>query len=215
MSSSPYGFLYNPTLPSEETIVAHCLNLGFVRRTTIVDPSTTSVIAWIKYGPALPLTRRARSIGPRRFSVTLVPQTYKPLRIPCVYCRLRVLNWLRRHGVHGAYRLPLEQRRTSCESCPGVDRPPSTTNRDAWTHWWWYKFYCTLLQKSFFPEWLSNVNYKSYQNFYAHIHTVSVCQRLKVMWRTQNYVRSLSSCASIFMAIYLATADSSVLPIST
>jgi len=31
--------------------VAHCLNLGLVRGTTIVDPSTTSVIAWIKYGP--------------------------------------------------------------------------------------------------------------------------------------------------------------------
>jgi len=32
--------------------MAHCLNLGFnIRGTTIVDPSTTSVIAWIKYGP--------------------------------------------------------------------------------------------------------------------------------------------------------------------
>lgn len=31
--------------------MAHCLRLGFVRGTTIVDPSTKSVIAWIKYGP--------------------------------------------------------------------------------------------------------------------------------------------------------------------
>jgi hypothetical protein len=68
---------------------------------------------------------------------------------------------------------------------------------------------------SFFPEWLPNVNYKSDQDFYDHIHGVSVCQRLKVLWQTQSYVRSLNSCTSIFMVIYLATADSSVLPIST
>lgn len=28
---------------------------------------------------------------------------------------------------------------------------------------------------SFFPEWLPNTNYKFDQDFYAHIHKVSVC----------------------------------------
>ena len=51
MSSPAYGFLYNQNLPSEEEIVAHCLSLGFVRGTPIVDRSTQSIIAWIKYGP--------------------------------------------------------------------------------------------------------------------------------------------------------------------
>lgn len=41
-------------MPSDEAIIAHCLNLGFdIHRTTIVDPSTTQVIAWIKYGPTV------------------------------------------------------------------------------------------------------------------------------------------------------------------
>ena len=50
MSSLQYEFLYNPSLPSEE-IVAHCVELSLPRGTPIVDPSTNSVIAWIKCGP--------------------------------------------------------------------------------------------------------------------------------------------------------------------
>jgi len=68
---------------------------------------------------------------------------------------------------------------------------------------------------SFFPEWLPNAIYKSDQDFYAHIRNVSVCQRLKMLWRTQSYVRSSNSWASIIKEIYPATVDSSVFPIST
>lgn len=65
-------FLYNPSLPFEEEIVAHCVELGLPRGTPIVDPSTNSVIAWIKCGLNV-------TIDEAMLSVRLVSQTYKPL----------------------------------------------------------------------------------------------------------------------------------------
>jgi len=51
MASSNYGFLHNESLPSEETIVARCKEIGFeVTGATLLDASS-KVIAWIKYGP--------------------------------------------------------------------------------------------------------------------------------------------------------------------
>ena len=43
----------------------------------------------------------------------------------------------------------------------------------------------------FFPEWLPNANYRTDEDFYNHIRNVSVRQRLKVLWQTKTYVRSL------------------------
>ena len=52
MSSPTYGFLSNENLPTEDDIVAHCRRVGYgVTGTTLLDDSSGSVIAWIKYGP--------------------------------------------------------------------------------------------------------------------------------------------------------------------
>ena len=53
MSSSAYGFLFNKDLPSEEEIVALCQRAGYEHGIGIrlLDQSSKSVIAWIKYGP--------------------------------------------------------------------------------------------------------------------------------------------------------------------
>ncbi|KAF8343681.1 hypothetical protein F5887DRAFT_886426 [Amanita rubescens] len=52
MPSSTYGFLANKDLPSEESIIARCRQVGFrVSGTTLLDESSQSVIAWVKYGP--------------------------------------------------------------------------------------------------------------------------------------------------------------------
>lgn len=60
--------------------MARCLSINFARGTTIVDPSTPSVIAWIKCGPNVTIDEaRARRTGARRPSTTLVSQTYKSL----------------------------------------------------------------------------------------------------------------------------------------
>ena len=50
MSSSSYDFILNPSLPSDEDIIALCEKIGFSQGTTITDPSTNSVIAWVKCG---------------------------------------------------------------------------------------------------------------------------------------------------------------------
>ncbi|KAJ7716386.1 hypothetical protein DFH07DRAFT_354803 [Mycena maculata] len=52
MPSSTHGFLANEYLPSEEVIIARCRQVGFTASgTTLLDQSSQSVIAWIKYGP--------------------------------------------------------------------------------------------------------------------------------------------------------------------
>ena len=52
MTSSNYGFLYNKNLPSEETIVVHCQQVGYtITGTPLLDASSKEVIAWIKFGP--------------------------------------------------------------------------------------------------------------------------------------------------------------------
>src|SRR5260370_13803315 len=52
MPPSNYGFLAKEDLPSEEAIITRCEQFGFnVTGTTLLDESSGSVIAWIKYGP--------------------------------------------------------------------------------------------------------------------------------------------------------------------
>lgn len=46
--SSSYEFIHNSILSSDEDIIAHCEKLKFPPGTTIADPSTHSIIAWIK-----------------------------------------------------------------------------------------------------------------------------------------------------------------------
>lgn len=50
MPSSSYDFIHNPSLPSDEDIVARCEEHKFPQGITITDPSTHSVIAWVKCG---------------------------------------------------------------------------------------------------------------------------------------------------------------------
>jgi hypothetical protein len=213
MSSSPYGFLYNPSLPSEETIVAHCLSLGIVRGTTIVDPSTTSVIAWIKYGPNVDIdeacmqdwtTKALRDAGA---SDIQAPHVFHAFTADYYGCSIGYIAMEYIEGIDCDSN-NVELVAKAVQVMIGLQAPPTTILKHIGGG-------TRSIVHSFFPEWLPNVNYKSDQDFYDHIHGVSVCQRLKVLWRTQSYVRSLNSCASIFMAIYLATADSSVLPILT
>ena len=213
MSSSPYGFLFNPSLPSEETIVAHCLDLGFVRGTTIVDPSTTSVIAWIKYGPNVTIDEARTQDWTAK---ALRDAGVSDIQVPSVFHAFTAdyygysIGYIAMEYIVGIDCGPndVELVAKAVQALIGLQAPPTATlgHIGGGTR---------SIVHSFFPEWLPNVNYKSDQDFYAHIHKVSVCQCLMVLWRTQSYVRSLNTCASIFVAIYLATVDSSVLPIST
>ena len=213
MSFSPYGFLYNPSLPSEDTIMARCLSLGFVRGTTVVNPSTTSVIAWIKYGPNVTIDEArtqdwtAKALRDASASDVQVPRVFHAFTADHYGYSIGYIAMEYIEGIDCDSN-DVELVAKAVQALIGLQAPPTATlgHIGGGTR---------SIVHSFFPEWLPNVNYKSDQDFYAHIHKVSVYQRLKVLWRTQSCVRSLNSCASIFMAIYLATVDSSVLPIST
>ncbi|KAI0035751.1 hypothetical protein K488DRAFT_42608 [Vararia minispora EC-137] len=51
MSSLSYEFIENTSLPFNKEIIDHCLKFNIPRGTTIVDPTTKSITAWIKCGP--------------------------------------------------------------------------------------------------------------------------------------------------------------------
>ena len=215
MSSSPYGFLHNPSLPSEETIVAHCLNLGFVGGTTIVDPSTTSVIAWIKYGPNVAIGEArtqdwtAKALRDAGVSDVQAPRVFHAFTAdyhgcPIGYIAMEYIGGIDCDSNDAELVAKAVQALISLQASPTATLGHVGGGTSSIVH-------------SFSPEWFPNANYRSDQDFYDHIHKVSAwfCQRLKVLWQTQSYVRSLNFCGSIFVAIYLATIDSSVLPIST
>lgn len=193
--------------------MVHCLNLGLVRGTTIVGPSTTSVIAWIKCGPNVTIDEArtqdwtAKALRDAGASDVQAPRVFHAFTADYYGCSIGYIAMEYIEGIDCDSN-DVELVAKAVQALIGLQAPPTATlgHIGGGTR---------SIVHSFFPEWLPNVNYKSDQDFYAHIHKVSACQRFEVLWRTQSYVRSLNSCASIFMAIYLATVDSSVLPIST
>ena len=193
--------------------MAHCLNLGLVRGTTIVDASTASVIAWIKCGPNVTIDEArtqdwtAKVLRDAGASDVQAPRVFHAFTADYCGCSIGYIAMEYIEGIDCDSN-DFELVAKAVQALISLQAPPTATlgHIGGGTR---------SIVHSFFPEWLPNVNYKSDQDFYAHIHGVSVCQRLKVLWRTRSHARSLNSCASIFMAIYLATVDSSVLPIST
>ena len=119
-----------------------------------------------------------REGSPRRWF--LRRNSTSPSRIPCVYGRLlQVLDWLHRHGVRRGYRCDsndVELVAKAVQALIGLQAPPGATlgHIGGGTR---------SIVHSFFPEWLPNVDYKSDQDFYAHIHKVSkvFAERLKVL----------------------------------
>ena len=197
--------------------MAHCLNLGFVRGTTIVDPSTTLVIAWIKYGPNVTIDEartqdwaaKALSRDAANASDIQVPRVFHAFTADYYGCSIGYIAMEYIEGVDCDSN-DVELVVKAVQALIGLQAPPTATLGHVGGG-------TRSIVHSFFPEWLPNANYKSDQDFYVHIHNVSVCRRrLKLLWRTQSYhVRSLNFCTSIFVAICLATVDSSVLLIST
>ena len=176
MSPSEYEFQYNPNLPSDEKIVAHCLELGFdPRGTQIVDPSTSSIIAWIKYGPNVTIDEARTQHW-----------TFNALREAGV-SEVQVAPVF--HAFTADYRgLPIGY--IAMEYIDGMDCDSNDVDLVVKAVQELSRLRAPLLghiggggAKSiihpFFPEWCPNVNYRTNQDFYDHIHNVSICQRLK------------------------------------
>ena len=130
--------------------------------------------------PTLPSTRRVRRIGPLRDAGA------SDVQVPCVFhaftadyhgCSIGYIAMEYIRGIDcGSNDVELVAK--AVQALIGLQVPPIATlgHIGGGTR---------SIVHSFFPEWLPNVNYKSDQDFYAHIHEVSVCQCLKVLWRTQ------------------------------
>lgn len=177
MPSSPYGFLCNPSLPSQEEIVAHCLKLGPEGGTRIVDPSTTSVVAWVKFGPNVTINEARTQDWTAR---ALVDAGAPDLQVPRVFdafttdyhgCSLGFIAMEFVAGVDCDLN-DVELVAKAVERLISLRAPQDATlgHLGGGT---------ASIVHSFFPEWLPNAEYKSDQDFYAHIHNVSGCRRLE------------------------------------
>jgi len=110
--------------------VAHCLSLRLPRGTAIVDPSTTSVIAWIKCGPYVTIDEARTQDWTAK---ALHDADVSDIQVPRVFHAFTA----KYYGGSIGY--------IAMEYIEGADRPPTTADRDTRTHWRRYKIYCTLL----------------------------------------------------------------------
>ncbi|KAI9507550.1 hypothetical protein F5148DRAFT_1276160 [Russula earlei] len=151
----------------------------------VVDPSTTSVIAWIKYGPNVTIDEARTqdwTAKALRNAGTLEVQ------VPCVFyaftadyygCSIGYIAMEYIEGIDCG----------SNDALIGLQAPPTATlgHIGGGTR---------SIVHSFFPECLPNVNYESDQDFYAHIHKIFEFLRIDFRGDISSHSRFL--CPSDF-----------------
>jgi hypothetical protein len=186
MSSSQYEFLYNPSLPSEEEIIAHCVELSLPRGTTVVDPSTNSVIAWIKCGPNVTIDEArtqhwtANALREAGVSDVQAARVFHAFTAEYYGCSIGYIAMEYIDGIDcDSNDVDLVAR--AVQALIGLRAPPTATlgHIGGGTR---------SIVHSFFPEWLPDVDYQTDQDFYAHIHNVSGSPTSRgAMAKTQTY----------------------------
>ena len=169
--------------------MAHCLSIRFARGTTIVDPSTRSVIAWVKCGPNVTIDEArtqdwtAKALRNAGALDVQVPRVFHAFTTNYYDNSIGFIAMEYVEGIDCDSN-DVELVAKAVQALIGLQAPPNATlgHIGGGTR---------SIVHSFFPDWLPNANYNSDQDFYAHIRKVSVCQRLKVLWRSHSYVRSL------------------------
>ncbi|KAF9554076.1 hypothetical protein CPC08DRAFT_767038 [Agrocybe pediades] len=155
MSSSPIEFTRNPSLPSNEDVVALCTNLKFPRGTTIVDPSTRSVIAWVKCGADVALgetyTQQWTATALREASVS-------DLRVPSVFRAFTRVQTGDSNDVDLVARAVKALTSLKPPPTAALGRFGSDTS--------------SIVHSFFFLDWLPNAGYRSDQDFYDHIRNI-------------------------------------------
>ena len=157
--------------------MAHCLSLGFVRGTPIVDRSTKSVIAWIKYGPNVTIDEArtqdwtAKALLEARVSDLQVPRVFHAFTAEYYRCLIGYIAMEFIDGVDCDSN-DVELVAKAVQTLIGLQAPPASTLGHVGCG-------TRSIVHSFFPDWLPNAEYKSNQDSYAHIEKVSVCQCLK------------------------------------
>ncbi|KAJ8475097.1 hypothetical protein ONZ45_g15723 [Pleurotus djamor] len=164
-------FTDNPNLPSNEYIVELCVRLGLPRGTTILDPSTGAILAWVKCGHNVDLdearTQHWTAMALREAGISHVhtaPIVYRAFaanhfNIPIGYI---VMEYFEGTDCDDN---DVDLVARAVETLISLRAPPSATlgHIDGGT---------VSIVHPFFPEWLPNASYRCDKDFYDHIHGV-------------------------------------------
>jgi len=194
MSSSQYEFLYNPSLPSEEEIVAHCVELSLPRGTPIVDPSTNSIIAWIKCGLNVTIDEArtqhwtANALREAGVSDVQAARVFHAFTAEYSGCSIGYIAMEYIDGIDCDSN-DVDLAAKAVQALIGLRAPPTAKlgHIGGGTR---------SIVHSFFPEWLPNVDYRTDQDFYAHIHNIFEFLRIKFRGDISSHGRFL--CPSDF-----------------
>ena len=170
MTSSNYGFLHNERLPSEETIVTHCRNVGYDTTGTLLllDDSSEVVIAWIKYGPNVTV-HEARTQDFAAKALANTPDC--DLRVPRVFHaftsdqRVCMVGYIAMEYIEGADcdSSDVDLVAKAVQALIGLRAPSLTLGHVGGG----------ALVHSFFLDWIPVADYKSVHDLDAHINNVS------------------------------------------
>lgn len=157
--------------------MAKCLRLGLVRGTRIVDPSTGMVIAWVKFGPNVTINEActqdwtAKALSAAGVSDLHVPRVFDAYTIDYYGNSLGFIAMEYVEGVDCDSK-DAELVAKAVERLICLRAPPDATLGHVGGG-------AASIVHSFFPEWVTNAEYRSDRDFYAHIHNVSVCRCLE------------------------------------
>ncbi|KAF9478092.1 hypothetical protein BDN70DRAFT_880431 [Pholiota conissans] len=168
MMSPDYGFLYNKNLPSEETIVAHCQQVGYtVTGTPLLDPSSKEIIAWIKFGPNVTVYEAqtqdytAKALANSLDCGVQVSRVFHAFTRPHPAC---TIGYIAMEYIEGADCDSsdvdlVEKAVQTLIGVQGPSRAPGHVGGGPIVH-------------SFFLDWISAVDYKSVEDLDAHINNI-------------------------------------------
>ena len=188
MTSSNYGFLYNKNLPSEETIVVHCQQVGYtVTGTPLLDASSKEVIAWIKFGPNVTVDEaRTQDYTAKALANTLdsdvqVPRVFHAFTREHPACPI---GYIAMQYIEGADcdSGDVDLVAKAVQTLIGVQAPSRTLGHVGGG----------AIVHSFFLDWIPVADYKSVEDLEAHINNVSAHQGFKRALMTQSHCRSLN-----------------------
>ncbi len=172
MATTLYEFINNSSLPSNDDIIDRCVGLGLPRGTTIVDPSTKSIIAWIKCGPNVTVnearTQHWTAMTLREAGISQIQAAPVFRAFTADYFGTNI-GYIAMQYFEGkdCDSNDVDLIAKAVEALISLRAPPTATlgHIDGGT---------SSIVNSFFPEWLPNANYRSDQDFFDHIHNVGV-----------------------------------------
>ncbi|KAL1664461.1 hypothetical protein GGF50DRAFT_127175 [Schizophyllum commune] len=170
MSSSAYDFIPDPSLPSDEDIIARCEASGFPQGITITDPSTHTAIAWVKCGMNVTLgeahMQHWTGIALREAGITdvQVAPVFRAFTADYHGC---CVGYIAMQYIEGTDcdASDIDPVARAVEALISLRVPPTATLGH-------FGSGPRSIVHSFFPGLLPYANYRSDQDFYDHVHKI-------------------------------------------